>query len=156
MTRFAYKKYSREIRIQSSIFVQRMLASSDLNAQIFVSCRGLGILTEFLEEDYYDSRTLVQTGIGGILRVFALQGKYTPKNDLCRVMARSGVLEPLTYTLHILVANGRGRTEDDQVISCILKIMLTMAQADEYVKQLIATLPVLKRNCETSQSLGMY
>lgn len=130
-----------------------MLASSDLNAQIFVSCRGLGILTEFLEEDYHDARTLVMTGIEGILRVFSLQGKYTPKNDLCRVMARSGVLEPLTYILHNLVTEQDRAADDDPAVRSILQIMLTFAQADEYVRQLIATLPVLKSECTDLSSL---
>lgn len=121
-----------------------MLASSDLNAQIFVSCRGLGILTELLEEDYYDAKILVMAGIEGIARVFSLQGKYTPRNDLCRIMARTGALEPLTHTLHILNA-GEKNSEDDLAIASILRIMLTFAQADEYVKQLIATRTVLKR-----------
>ena len=149
VTRYAYKQYSQEIRAQSAIFVRQMLASSDLNSQIFVSCRGLSILTEFLEEDYFESRGLVNTGIDGILRVFSLQGKYTPKNDLCRIMARTGVLEPLTHTLHILISGERNK-EDEQVITSILKIMLTLAQADEYVKHLIATRTVLKRK-STSQ-----
>lgn len=149
MTKFAYKRYNQDIRTQAAIFVHQMLASSDLNAQIFVSCRGLGILTELLEEDYHEARTLVKTGIEGIARVFSLQGKYTPRNDLCRIMARTGVLEPLTHTLHVLNAGERDE-EDDRAVSSILKIMLTFAQADEYVKQLVATRTVLKRTFSSS------
>lgn len=128
-----------------------MFASSDLNAQIFISCRGLAILTEFLEEDYYDSRTLVMTGIEGILRIFSLQGKYTPKNDLFRIMARTGVFGPLSLTLHVLFT-GERELQDKEVINLILRIMLSFAQADEYVKQLVATENVLKRK-STVQSI---
>ena len=144
ITKFAHRKYTQEIRMQSAIFVKQILASSDLNAQIFVSCRGLNILTEFLEEDYYEAKTLVSTGIEGTLRVFSLQGKYTPKNDLCRIMARTGVLEPLTHTLHVLLG-AESSPDHVEALTSILQIMLNFAQADQYVKNLIATRNVLKR-----------
>ena len=144
ITKFAERKYSPELRDQAAIFVKHILSSSDLNAQIFISCRGLTVLNQFLEEDYYESKLLVTSGIAGTLRLFALQGKYTPKNDLCRIMGQAGILEPLSHTLHVLLT-GEQTKADVANLDAILQIMINLAQADAHVKKLIATRGLLKR-----------
>ncbi|ORY83111.1 hypothetical protein BCR37DRAFT_392469 [Protomyces lactucae-debilis] len=144
LTRFASKNFSQAIRDEAAVFVRQIMASSPLNAQIFVSCRGLNILMEFLEEDYSSARELVRTGIEGILGVFGLQG-FTPKNDLCRIMARTGIMEPLSHILHYLLSQRRISVEDDGHIDDILQIMNLFSQADSYVIQLIASRHVLRQ-----------
>lgn len=84
------------------------------------------------------------TGIEGIQRILALQGRYTPRNDLCRIMAQAGIFEPLTHTLHILVTGLQG-AEHTSAIAAILNIMLAFGQADEHVKLLIASEVILRR-----------
>jgi hypothetical protein len=128
LTRFASKNFSQAIRDEAAVFVRQIMASTPLNAQIFVSCRGLNILMEFLEEDYGSARELVVTGIEGILGVFGLQG-FTPKNDLCRIMARTGIMEPLSHILHYLLSQRRLVADDDSRIDDILQIMNLFSQA---------------------------
>ena len=73
ITKFASKKYQYSIRLQAAAFVRQMYSTSTLTLQMFVSCGGLGVLVEFLEEDYEAQRDLVVTGIYGICLVFELQ-----------------------------------------------------------------------------------
>ena len=50
-----------------------MYQTSTLTLQMFVSCGGLNVLVEFLEEDYEDERDLVLIGVNGVWSVFELQ-----------------------------------------------------------------------------------
>ncbi|KAF8458870.1 hypothetical protein BGX38DRAFT_1264595 [Terfezia claveryi] len=124
ITKFASKKYQYSIRLEAAAFVRQMYSTSTLTLQMFVSCGGLSVLVEFLEEDYEAQRDLVVTGIDGICSVFELQGP-TPKNDFCRIFARSSVLQPLSMALVHVVDE-----HDD---------------AENQVKETIAERSVLKR-----------
>ena len=73
ITKFASKKYSSEIRLEAAAFVRQMYQTSTLTLQMFVSCGGLNVLVEFLEEDYEDERDLVLIGVNGVWSVFELQ-----------------------------------------------------------------------------------
>lgn len=50
-----------------------MYQTSTLTLQMFVSCGGLNVLVEFLEEDYEAERDLVLIGVNGVWSVFELQ-----------------------------------------------------------------------------------
>lgn len=73
MTRFVSSQYSREIRLEAALFIGSMCRSSVLSLQIFVSCRGLGVLVSMLDENYAESKDLVWMAVDGISRVFELQ-----------------------------------------------------------------------------------
>lgn len=73
ITRFAGKKYSSDIRLEAAAFVRQMYQTSTLTLQMFVSCGGLNVLVEFLEEDYEAERDLVLIGVNGVWSVFELQ-----------------------------------------------------------------------------------
>ena len=73
ITRFASKKYSSDIRLEAAAFVRQMYQTSTLTLQMFVSCGGLNVLVEFLEEDYEAERDLVLIGVNGVWSVFELQ-----------------------------------------------------------------------------------
>lgn len=73
ITRFAEKKYSSDIRLEAAAFVRQMYQTSTLTLQMFVSCGGLNVLVEFLEEDYEAERDLVLIGVNGVWSVFELQ-----------------------------------------------------------------------------------
>lgn len=73
ITKFASKKFPYNIRLEAAAFVRQMYSTSTLTLQMFVSCGGLSVLVEFLEEDYEAQRDLVVTGIDGICSVFELQ-----------------------------------------------------------------------------------
>lgn len=73
ISKFASKRYSSEIRLEAAAFVRQMYQTSTLTLQMFVSCGGLNVLVEFLEEDYEAERDLVLIGVNGIWSVFKLQ-----------------------------------------------------------------------------------
>lgn len=141
---FAHKKYSSEIRLEAAAFVRMMYQTSTLTLQMFVSCGGLNVLVEFLEEDYDSDagRELVLTGVNGVWSVFELQGP-TPKNDFCRIFSRSSVLYPLSLVLN-RVLDERG-DEAQLIEGRIVNIFLLFSQAENHVKETVADRMVLKR-----------
>ena len=50
-----------------------MYQSSTLTLQMFISCGGLNVLVDFLEEDLETERDLVLIGVNGVWSVFELQ-----------------------------------------------------------------------------------
>lgn len=76
VTKFAGKKHPPNIRLEAAAFVRQMYQTSTLTLQMFVSCGGLNVLVEFLEEDYEAQKDLVLIGINGIWSVFELQVRF--------------------------------------------------------------------------------
>jgi len=72
ITKFAHKKYTSEIRLEAAAFVRQMYQTSLLTLQMFISCGGLNVLVEFLEEDLDEERDLVLIGVNGVWNVFEL------------------------------------------------------------------------------------
>ena len=144
LSRFAHKKYASEIRLEAAAFVRMMYQTSTLTLQMFVSCGGLNVLVEFLEEDYESDigRELVLVGVNGVWSVFELQGP-TPKNDFCRIFSRSSVLYPLSLVLN-RVLDEEGSLANE-VEGRIVNIFLLFSQAENYVKETVADRMVLKR-----------
>ena len=50
-----------------------MYQTSTLTLQMFISCGGLNVLVDFLEEDLETERDLVLIGVNGVWSVFELQ-----------------------------------------------------------------------------------
>ncbi|KAI9883943.1 MAG: hypothetical protein M1823_004287 [Watsoniomyces obsoletus] len=142
ITKFASKKYSSEIRLEAAAFVRQMYQTSTLTLQMFVSCGGLNVLVEFLEEDYEAERDLVLIGVNGVWSVFELQGP-TPKNDFCRIFSRSSVLYPLSLVLN-RVLDEEGELAD-LCEGRIVNIFFLFSQAENHVKEMVAERMVLKR-----------
>lgn len=144
VTKFAHKKYSSDIRLEAASFVRMMYQTSTLTLQMFVSCGGLNVLVEFLEEDYDADagRELVLVGVNGVWSVFELQGP-TPKNDFCRIFSRSSVLYPLSLVLN-RVLDEEGELAE-LVEGRIVNIFLLFSQAENHVKEMVADRMVLKR-----------
>lgn len=144
VSKFAHKKYSSDIRLEAASFVRMMYQTSTLTLQMFVSCGGLNVLVEFLEEDYDADagRELVLVGVNGVWSVFELQGP-TPKNDFCRIFSRSSVLYPLSLVLN-RVLDEEGELAE-LVQGRIVNIFLLFSQAENHVKEMVADRMVLKR-----------
>ncbi|KAI9827047.1 MAG: hypothetical protein M1819_007039 [Sarea resinae] len=141
ISKFASKKYSSEIRLEAAAFVRQMYQTSTLTLQMFVSCGGLNVLVEFLEEDYEMERDLVLIGVNGVWSVFELQGP-TPKNDFCRIFSRSSVLYPLSMILNRVLDEEGELAELCE--SRIANIFLLFSQAENHVKEIVADRKVLK------------
>ena len=141
VTKFAQKKFSSEIRLEAAAFVRQMYQTSTLTLQMFISCGGLNVLVEFLEEDYDAERDLVLVGVNGVWSVFELQGS-TPKNDFCRIFSRSQVLYPLSLVLsRVLEEKGEFA---ELVEGRIVNIFFLFSQAENHVKESVADRMVLK------------
>lgn len=142
ITKFANRKYPNDVRLEAASFVNKMCESSPLILQMFVSCGGLNVLVEFLEEDLETHSHFVNIGISGVWCVFELQGS-TLKNDLCRMFSRRSLLEPLSMALHHLL-RGKERNAGASV-ERIVAIFLRFSHSDNDVKEDIATRRVLRR-----------
>lgn len=108
---------------------------------MFISCGGLHVLVKFLEEDLETERDLVLIGVNGIWSTFELHGP-TPKNDFCRILARSTVLYPLSLVLNKLLDE---KGEIARIIEGrIVNIFLFFSQAENFVKEHVADRMVIK------------
>lgn len=144
VSKFAHKRFSSDIRLEAAAFVRMMYQTSTLTLQMFVSCGGLNVLVEFLEEDYdtETGRELVLLGVNGVWSVFELQGP-TPKNDFCRIFSRSSVLYPLSLVLNRVLDEEGEMAEVFE--GRIVNIFLLFSQAENHVKETVADRMVLKR-----------
>ncbi|KAG6553054.1 hypothetical protein Mapa_005391 [Marchantia paleacea] len=98
---FAAPDRSREMRMQAASFIQQICLTSSTTLQMFIACRGLPVLVSFLDPDYTKCREMVHLAIDAMWQVFELQNS-TPRNDFCKIFAKSGVLVRLVNTLYSL------------------------------------------------------
>ncbi|EWC45711.1 hypothetical protein DRE_05048 [Drechslerella stenobrocha 248] len=142
ITKFATKQHYKEIRLEAAIFIRQICHMSRLTLQMFVSCGGLNVLVELIEDDYSTHKELVLTGIEGVVDVFKLQGS-TPKNDFCRILSRHVVLRPLALVLSQICRERGDRYEN--YCDKIVNLFFLFSQAENQVKEAIADRMTLKR-----------
>ncbi|CAB4384200.1 unnamed protein product [Rhizophagus irregularis] len=130
---FISRSYNYDIRLEAANFIRQICHTS---LQIFVSCRGLKVLVDLLQEDYAKHKQLIWIAVNGIWSVFELQSP-TPKNDFCRLLSKYGLLDPLSITLHNVIV------DPDPSAPCyvnkIVNIFLLFSQADAHIKEIMAT-----------------
>lgn len=145
---FASKQYPREIRLEAAAFVRQLYQSTTLILQMFASAGGLSVLVDFLDDHYDDDRELVLIGVNGIWSVFELQGS-TRRNDFCRILSRSSVLEPLSQVLARVLNESADSGEQRELAALcegrIASIFFIFSQAENYVKEKVAERSVLNR-----------
>ncbi|KAI0313237.1 kinase-like protein [Amylostereum chailletii] len=145
MMGFTSKKYPSECRLQASNFIQLLCHTSVLTLQMFISCRGLKVLVDLLDEDFAEQTQLVVHALNGIGSVFELQSPTT-KNDFCRMFIREGLLDPLSSALLNVMAN-RGETSSEmkRKIIQILLVFSQVSQSDIHVRNALGTRRVVRR-----------
>jgi hypothetical protein len=130
---------------------------------MFISCRGLRILVELLDEDYISNRTLILSALEGIGSVFDLQSP-TPRNDFCRMFVREGILDPLSTALLSILRDvdlggsvgsaGSGKGKEKEVegdmehaerAMAVLLLFCQVAQADTRVREAFANRTIVIR-----------
>nr|ODO01011.1 STE/STE11/CDC15 protein kinase [Cryptococcus depauperatus CBS 7855] len=154
---YTSKKHSLETRLEASTFI-RQLTRSALTLQMFISCRGLRILVELLDEDYALNKTLILSSLEGINSVFELQSP-TPRNDFVRMFVREGVIDPLSTAL-LAILKDEGMSRDKGVKEGkdggsmvqqasraidVLLLFCQVAQADSRVREAFAARTVMIR-----------
>ncbi|WVQ72942.1 hypothetical protein IAR50_002504 [Cryptococcus sp. DSM 104548] len=155
---YTSKKHSLESRLEASTFIQHLTASP-LTLQMFISCRGLRILVELLDEDYVANSSLVGSALEGIKEVFELQSP-TPRNDFVRMFVREGVIDPLSTALLAILKDLKGsKVEDEKDKDAegmavyelanravgVLLLFCQVAQADSRVQEAFAVRTIMIR-----------
>ncbi|KAL7423239.1 Protein kinase of the Mitotic Exit Network [Cryptotrichosporon argae] len=141
---YTTKRHSMETRLEASAFVQ-LLTRSALTLQMFISCRGLKILVELLDEDYTVNKTLILSAFEGIGSVFDLQSP-TPKPDFCRMFVREGILDPLSTAFLAVLKDPEVSAEDAPKRAVeVLLLFCQVAQADTRVREAFATRTIMMR-----------
>lgn len=85
-------------------------------------------------------KELVGIAINGIHSVFKLQS-LTPRNDFCRLLAKQGLLDPLSATLYNTLRDPQGAAYTDKIV----QVLLIFSQGDSPVKELLATRQIVHR-----------
>ncbi|KZV90279.1 hypothetical protein EXIGLDRAFT_837889 [Exidia glandulosa HHB12029] len=141
---FTSKKFSQECRQEASNFIRLLCHSSVLTLQMFISCRGLKVLVDLLDESYAEQTELVVHALNGISSVFELQSPTT-KNDFCRMFIREGLLDPLTAALSSALEDGSPVSEQKSQIIGILLVFCQVSQSDQHVRSALAVRKVIRR-----------
>lgn len=101
-----------------------------------------------VDENYAEHRDLVWMAVDGICRVLEMQGP-TPRADFCRLLAKEGLLEPLSHSFVSVLDD-----EDDLAQSAASKIayvVLQFSQSDMRVRLELANRPVALREADVLQ-----
>jgi hypothetical protein len=164
------KQYTPECRLEAAIFISALCNASVQTLQMFISCRGLRVLVELLDEDCKSpSRTqrpqlralnpsisslyrldkrdkeLVIAALGGIGSVFQLQTS-TPRNDFCRMFVREGLEDPLSTALaNITQDKEEGAEEAKEQILAVFLLFCQISQSDKRVRDALGKRRILKR-----------
>ncbi|TCD65509.1 hypothetical protein EIP91_002557 [Steccherinum ochraceum] len=142
---FTSKRHAIECRLQASNFIRLLCHSSVLTLQMFISCRGLKVLVDLLDEDYSEQAELVIHALNGIGSVFELQSPTT-KNDFCRMFIREGLLDPLSSALlNIMTSRESVAMEMNQKIIQIILVFCQVSQSDIHVRNALGTRKVVRR-----------
>ncbi|KAF8955254.1 hypothetical protein BDZ97DRAFT_1674389 [Flammula alnicola] len=145
MMEFTSKKYPSECRLEASNFIRLLCHTSVLTLQMFISCRGLKVLVDLLDEDYSEQTELVEHALNGIGSVFELQSPTT-KNDFCRMFIREGLLDPLSAALLNVMAIRETPTMDTKMkVIQILLVFSQVSQSDIHVRNALGTRKVVRR-----------
>ncbi|KAG0263128.1 hypothetical protein BG011_009230 [Mortierella polycephala] len=149
LIRYTSKRYGKEIQLAAAIFIQQICHTNTHPLQMFIACRGLRVLIDFLQGNYSTQRELIWIAINGIHNVFNLQ---TPRNDFCRMLAKQGLLEPLSATLYNTIRDPQGASYTEKIV----KVLLIFSQGDSPVKELLATRQIIHRMLDSLQHLPAH
>ncbi|KAF9483361.1 hypothetical protein BDN70DRAFT_873858 [Pholiota conissans] len=145
MMEFTSKKYPSECRLEASNFIRLLCHTSVLTLQMFISCRGLKVLVDLLDEDYSEQTELVEHALNGIGSVFELQSPTT-KNDFCRMFIREGLLDPLSAALlNVMAIRDTPTMETKMKLIQILLVFSQVSQSDIHVRNALGTRKVVRR-----------
>jgi len=149
--------HSHMTRMYVAYFVQRVISMPE-TLQMFVACRGLSLLVEFLEPNYQTSRELVNIAVDCIFDIFRTQFQATtPKNEYFHLFMGVGFIERLSVTLVNLIKSGPQKSTDlgfdaDEEYTLVeksAKLLQVFSAGDSDVKARICSKDVLNSNIST-------
>eukprot|EP00005_Dracoamoeba_jomungandri_P006994 CAMPEP_0174270978 /NCGR_PEP_ID=MMETSP0439-20130205/46360_1 /TAXON_ID=0 /ORGANISM="Stereomyxa ramosa, Strain Chinc5" /LENGTH=1143 /DNA_ID=CAMNT_0015360679 /DNA_START=77 /DNA_END=3508 /DNA_ORIENTATION=- len=136
ITKFAVSSYSKSIRQETALFVKEMCTTSQLTLQMFVACKGLPVLVEYLRSSYPENKELIWMAIDAVQKVIYMQVPSLPRNDFCRLFAKCNLFTPLVQTLKNILNDKESPKDLANVISDVL---LVFSAADCVVKVRLAS-----------------
>ncbi|KDN41719.1 hypothetical protein RSAG8_07250, partial [Rhizoctonia solani AG-8 WAC10335] len=137
---FTTKKYSTECRVEASNFIRVLCQTSVLTLQMFISCRGLKVLVDLLDEDYSNQTNLVAHALNGIGSVFELQVAY--------------MLSDLVQALTFCTGHGEVADEMKTKILVILLVFCQVSHSDATVRNALGARKVIRRLLRACELLG--
>ncbi|TYZ66748.1 hypothetical protein PybrP1_001929 [[Pythium] brassicae (nom. inval.)] len=106
------------VRLEAAKFVRQSCKTSSLTLQMFIACGGLPVLVDFLPLAADRAAPISDSGLGllrialeGISSVFSLQ--TIPKNDICRLFVKAGLLRKFVVVFNEIVRAVRAQEEAD-------------------------------------------
>lgn len=148
--KFAGREYSLAIRLECANYVSKMCSTSNVTLQMFIACRGLPVLVDFLSTPYEECKTLVWMATDAICSVFELQST-TPKNDFCRLFSKCGLLRVLALVLKCTAEDAEA--DSKKYPDKIANIFLFFSAADSVVRQHMSSMDVLSVMLDTLEGL---
>ncbi|KAF2069497.1 hypothetical protein CYY_009186 [Polysphondylium violaceum] len=149
--KFSGPEYPATVRLETASFISKMCSTSTLTLQMFIACKGLPILVDFLLSPYNESKRLVWMAIDAIVNVFELQSP-TPKNDFCRLFAKCGLLKTLPIVLRDSIAD-----QDAIQLSYpdkIINLFILFSSADSVVRKSMSSVEVIRPILDTLSQLS--
>ncbi|KYQ88661.1 putative protein serine/threonine kinase [Tieghemostelium lacteum] len=148
--KFSTREYSAGVRLETASFISKMCSTSTLTLQMFIACKGLPILVDFLLSNYQESKKLVLMAVDAIINVFELQSP-TPKNDFCRLFSKCGLLKTLPIVLRDVI-------QDPEVASTypdkIINLFIMFSSADSVVRKSMSSVEVIRTVLDTLSHLS--
>ncbi|KAL0486218.1 serine/threonine-protein kinase [Acrasis kona] len=136
--RFSNPSYSVDIRKQACIFISAMCNTSALTLQMFIACRGLPVLVEFLIHDnrqhFEVIKDMIYNAIDAVMQVFNIPEKKTrtPKNDFCRLFSKCNLMSRLSdVMLNLTISND---PQSHFYLDKVMSILLLFSDSDSSVK----------------------
>ncbi len=144
INKFVSPRYSVGVRTHASNFVKHFCTSNEYTRKMFIACGGLDVLIRpFLYEDYNgeDTRPIILSSVDCIVQLFEI--KSNPKNDICRLFCKLGLLPRLAKLFKLLV-HDRENPDTAHYTNRVVKIFSLFSGGDVKVRRKIAERGVLK------------
>ncbi|GAM26943.1 hypothetical protein SAMD00019534_101180, partial [Acytostelium subglobosum LB1] len=152
--RFSGRDQSSSIRLETASFISKMCSTSTLTLQMFIACKGLPVLVDFLMTPYVESKNLVCMAIDAIVNVFELQSP-TPKNDFCRLFSKVGLLRALGPVLSDLITDPPTETANPTLYpDKIINLLIMFSSADSVVRKAMSAVHVIESILSTLSKLS--
>lgn len=129
---FSSKVYPFDVRIEVAQFANT-LCNNPKTCKLFVCCRGLTLLSEFLDE--LISVELIRLTIDTIKIIFELQ---VSRNDFCYIFAKHSLLPKLASTLNFVNSSSTLRSQHRDLDLKILHLIYIFSSVDSSIKERIS------------------
>lgn len=152
---YVSRKHPRPVRLESSVFLKKMISFGKKTMKLFMGARGLPVLIDLisLDEDYTQNKDLFLLGIDCIYGILTSNLKIRiPKNDYCRIFAKANILPCLARGLQLVSNDVENKQSYSEKVS---EIFIIFSKGDQVVKEKFSEADVLKKlfHCLTDKCL---